>query len=53
MTCPSCRQDDPRTVEPGCIGSDGEPMVFVVCGNCDYGINEHTEDVCDCLKVNR
>lgn len=48
MRCPSCGQDEGVTVEVKCLDEDGEPMRFTVCRNCDYGINEHTEGVCDC-----
>lgn len=50
-TCPSCREDDPRIIEPGCLDGDGEPLTFTVCGLCDYGINDHTEGLCHCPKV--
>lgn len=47
--CPSCRADDDiHYVEVPCLDVDGESMVFPVCRNCDYGINEHTEGVCSC-----
>jgi hypothetical protein len=46
--CPSCGQDEGVPVEVSCLDEEGEPMVFMVCRNCDYGINEHTEGVCDC-----
>jgi len=48
MRCPSCGQDDNVTVRTKCLDSDGEQMTFVVCMNCDYDINEHTEGVCSC-----
>lgn len=37
-------------VETECPDPDepGELLTFKVCGNCDYGINEHTEGECDC-----
>lgn len=51
--CPHCGEDDTRYVETTCPTPDGESelMVFAVCGNCDYGINDHTEGQCDCPKV--
>jgi DNA-directed RNA polymerase subunit M/transcription elongation factor TFIIS len=48
MHCPSCREDAAAYVTVPCLDSDGEQMVFAVCRNCDYGINEHTEGVCSC-----
>lgn len=48
MMCPSCRQDEVEAVEVPCLDEDGEQMVFSVCRNCDYGINDHTEGDCDC-----
>jgi hypothetical protein len=51
MMCPSCRQD---TLEPtwvSCLDKDEEQMLFDVCTNCDYGINDHTEGVCSCEKL--
>jgi hypothetical protein len=37
-------------VDTDCPDPDefGETLVFAVCKNCDYGINEHTEGECDC-----
>jgi hypothetical protein len=51
MNCYSCGVDDPRYVVTGCPDPENAPetLTFLVCGNCDYGINEHTEGVCDCL----
>lgn len=50
MHCPSCVQDEAVLVETGCVGEDGELLVFPVCQNCDYGINDHTEGECNCEK---
>lgn len=43
IQCPSCGEYEMMYVE-ACGQS------FRVCGNCDYGINEHTEEVCDCAR---
>lgn len=50
MRCPSCGEDDVVPIETDCPDPDnpGETLVFAVCGNCDYGINAHTEGECDC-----
>lgn len=51
MRCPSCGEDGinfPTIVDVPCLDEDGEQMVFTVCPNCDYGINEHTEGECSC-----
>lgn len=39
-----------RTVVTKCPDPEnpGERLTFTVCPECDYGINEHTEDECDC-----
>lgn len=50
MRCPSCGDDEVTYLEPGCLSVDGEIMAWRVCLNCDYGINDHTEGVCDCEK---
>ena len=50
MHCPSCGEDAAVYVTVSCRGEDGEPMRFPVCRNCDYGINEHTEEVCSCVR---
>ena len=52
MTCPHCGQDEVVTVNTDCPNPEepGETLAFGVCRNCDYGINEHTEGVCDCEK---
>lgn len=50
MRCPSCGEDDSVAVEVPCLDEDGDRMVFRVCRNCDYGINEHTEGECGCEK---
>lgn len=52
MRCPSCGQDEGVLVETTCPNpdEDGEPRMFGVCRNCDYGINEHTEGECGCEK---
>jgi len=50
MQCPSCGQEEMAIVDTGCPDPDefGETLVFAVCKNCDYGINDHTEGECDC-----
>lgn len=49
MKCPSCGEyDTVDTLVVKCRDETGERMRFSVCSNCDYGINEHTEEVCDC-----
>lgn len=50
MNCLSCGDEDVDIVRTFCPDPDepGEAMAFRVCRNCDYGINEHTEDECDC-----
>ena len=52
MHCPSCGQEEMAIVATDCPDPDefGETLVFAVCRNCDNGINEHTEGVCDCAK---
>lgn len=51
MRCPSCGVHGSLawSVVP-CPDPDepGETLEFMVCANCDYGINEHTEGVCTC-----
>lgn len=51
--CPSCGQYEGVTVETTCPDPNepGDVLRFSVCRNCDYGINEHTEDECSCVKV--
>lgn len=54
MTCPRCGEDDPRQVVTGCPDPTEPPgmfLTFTVCGNCDHGINDHTEGQCDCPCV--
>ena len=48
MTCSSCGEDEVVGIEVPCLDENGEPRVFAVCKNCDYGTNEHTEGECDC-----
>lgn len=50
IVCPSCRGEDIEYVRPGCLDIGGESLGFAVCASCDYGINEHTEGLCDCPK---
>lgn len=53
MRCPSCGQDEADWVYTTCPDPDepGETLVFPVCKNCDYGINDHTEGECGCPTV--
>ena len=48
MRCRSCGEDEVEMVRVPCLDEDGEQMLFSVCTNCDFGINQHTEGVCDC-----
>lgn len=50
MDCPHCRSGILRSVTLKCRDEHGEPMRVLICGDCDYGINEHTEGECDCEK---
>lgn len=52
MRCPHCGADDIGIVYTTCADPDepGEFLSFMVCKNCDNGINDHTEDQCDCVK---
>lgn len=52
MRCPSCGREEMAIVDTDCPDPDefGETLVFAVCRNCDYGINEHTEGYCSCDK---
>jgi len=50
MRCYSCGEDEMEVVKTDCIMEDGEFGRFMVCRNCDNGINEHTEGECDCEK---
>jgi len=52
MRCPHCGEYEVVTVDTTCPNPEepGETLAFAVCRNCDYGINEHTEGVCDCEK---
>ena len=50
LICFSCGQDEVDVIETDCIDEEGEFMRFMVCKNCDYGINEHTEGECSCEK---
>lgn len=55
MYCPSCGQDGRKVITTKCLdenpeGPEGQ-LEFAVCIHCDYGINEHTEGMCDCRKV--
>lgn len=56
IVCPSCGGEDITVIETGCADTEfgvhnGESLAFSVCASCDYGINEHTEGLCDCPKV--
>ena len=50
MRCYSCGQDEVSIVYTECPDPDnpGEFLSFLVCKNCDNGINDHTEGECDC-----
>lgn len=52
MHCPYCVQDESVRVDTGCPNPEepGETLVFYVCQNCDYGINDHTEGECSCVE---
>lgn len=52
MRCPHCGEYEIGIVYTECPDPDepGEFLSFMVCRNCDNGINEHTESECDCPK---
>lgn len=52
MRCPHCGEYDIAIVYTECVDPDnpGEFLSFMVCKNCDNGINDHTEGQCDCPK---
>jgi hypothetical protein len=54
MRCPSCGEEEGNVIQVSTTCPDpdepGEFLVFAVCTNCDYGINEHTEGTCTCRK---
>ena len=51
MICPHCRQDEMYWTEVPCLDEDGDTLRFRICGNCGYGINEHTEGLCYCETI--
>lgn len=50
--CYSCGEYEAEWVDTPCPDPDepGQTLSFVVCANCDHGINDHTEGECDCEK---
>jgi hypothetical protein len=55
MSCPACGSEDVKVVETSCLDTEwgepnGEVLAFHVCASCDYGINAHTEGLCECAK---
>lgn len=52
MRCPHCGEYEVGIVYTECPDpfEPGEFLSFLVCKNCDNGINEHTEGECSCPK---